>query len=191
MFDLIRSVGWPRHRAWATKIETGGRDEIGKHAGFRCQCSKELGGSSPSARINSLVRRMSRGWPRFAGPLPRCSCSSIGSSGSPAGCTTRKTVLGFRSCFLPAHVEGRPRAESACGYEAHSFAFWRRPQGPSRSCLRHSLDRNRALLDDSRIARDRARFREPGNGRRRWLDIHPPSRSRAGSCSSGRRELAS
>src|ERR1044072_1535823 len=28
-----------------------GRGEIGKHAGFRCRCSKELGGSSPSARI--------------------------------------------------------------------------------------------------------------------------------------------
>lgn len=27
-----------------------GRDEIGKHAGFRCRCSKEFEGSSPSAR---------------------------------------------------------------------------------------------------------------------------------------------
>lgn len=26
------------------------RDEIGKHAGFRCRCSKEFEGSSPSAR---------------------------------------------------------------------------------------------------------------------------------------------
>jgi hypothetical protein len=30
-----------------------GRDEIGKHAGFRCPCSKEFVGSSPTARTSS------------------------------------------------------------------------------------------------------------------------------------------
>jgi hypothetical protein len=37
-----------------------GRGEIGKHAGFRCQCSKELGGSSPSARIAESRRAAAR-----------------------------------------------------------------------------------------------------------------------------------
>jgi hypothetical protein len=35
--------------------EARGRDEIGKHAGFRCRCSKELEGSSPSARTDAVV----------------------------------------------------------------------------------------------------------------------------------------
>jgi hypothetical protein len=32
-----------------------GRGEIGNRAGFRCPCSKELEGSSPSARTDAVV----------------------------------------------------------------------------------------------------------------------------------------
>jgi hypothetical protein len=58
-----------------------GRGEIGRHAGFRCRCSKELGGSNPSARIALPSPGGARYDPRPSGAVAQLAKAPVSKTG--------------------------------------------------------------------------------------------------------------
>ncbi len=76
MFDSSQRV---RQNGSTSKIgQRAGVVKFGKHAGFRCRCSQELGGSSPSARIELLTSGQWPNWLRHRSPKPAIPGSSPG-----------------------------------------------------------------------------------------------------------------